>query len=226
MWRDFIDTIFPNFCQACADGLSRNEKLICTGCVASLPYTHYHEQPENPLSMRFWGKIPLRHALAYLQFSRSGRVQSLLHKLKYSGQREIGTLLGQWYGSVLKQTGLQQEFDIIVPVPLHAAKLKKRGFNQADFFAEGLSAGMEVEWSNEVLQRTTNNSTQTNKSRLDRWRNVDAIFQVKDAAQVQGKRFLIVDDVITTGSTLEACAHALLNAGAKEVSIAAIAAAQ
>jgi ComF family protein len=161
-----------------------------------------------------------------LKFTKQGRVQKALHALKYNGKKEVGQLMGTWYGEELKRAGLATQFDLILPVPLHPTKLKKRGYNQSDTFAEGLSGAMAVTWSHQVLLRNTASATQTRKKRLERWKNVERIFEVGDNSQVQGKRILLVDDVITTGATFESCVEVLQEAGSAEVSIAAIAAAQ
>ncbi|MBF9253088.1 ComF family protein [Pontibacter sp. 172403-2] len=208
--------------------MARGEKYICTKCNVKLPYTdfHVHGATElNPLQRRFWGKVPVRFAFAYLHFVPKGRVQRLLHRLKYKGAQELGAHLGQRYGSLLSEHQYNQQFDLIVPVPLHKYKLRRRGYNQSDTFAKGLAEAMKVPWSSNTLARLLDTATQTKKNRLDRWQNVEQVFQVVRPEQVQGKRILVVDDVMTTGATLETCAVELLKAGAAEVSVVTIAAA-
>jgi len=225
---DFVNLIFPQVCLACAEPLARGEDYLCTLCRTQLPYTDYHKLPdsENPLARRFWGKLPVRHALSYLRFLRRGRVQHLLHQLKYKGQRDIGLVLGRWYGAELAEQGLAYDFDLIVPVPLHPRKLAKRGYNQSDTFAEGLALSMAILWSATTLRRTEHTDSQTRKNRTERWKNVAEVFEVAEPLSVAGKRILVVDDVLTTGATLEACAAVLLAAGAAEVSVATIACAE
>ncbi|TGE26716.1 ComF family protein [Hymenobacter metallicola] len=225
---DFVGLIFPQTCLACADSLARGEEHICTACRAQLPYTDYHKlaEKENPLARRFWGKVPVQHTLSYLRFLRHGRVQHLLHQLKYQGQREVGQVLGHWYGLELSQQGLQNDFDLIAPVPLHPRKLAKRGFNQSDCFAEGLAQGLNLPWDPSILRRNEHTDSQTKKNRTQRWQNVATVFEVAHPATVAGKRILVVDDVLTTGATLEACALVLLAAGCQHVSIATIACAE
>ncbi|WP_022825693.1 ComF family protein [Hymenobacter norwichensis] len=222
---DFVGLIFPKVCLACEEPLSRGEDHLCTICRAQLPYTDYHLLPAdaNPLARRFWGRVPVRYALSYLRFLRRGRVQHLLHQLKYRGQRDIGLVLGRWYGHDLARQGYQ--FDAVVPVPLHTRKLAKRGYNQSDPFAAGLAESLGIPWHADALRRLEHTDSQTRKNRLERWQNVAAVFEAADVAAIQGKHVLIVDDVLTTGATLEACAAALLAAGAAEVSIATIASA-
>ena len=222
---DFSGLIFPRLCLACQEPLVAGENQLCTGCRAELPYTDFHLLPpdQNPLGRRFWGKLPIRHALSYLRFVRHGRVQHLLHELKYQGQRDVGTALGQLYGAELRAAGLAADFDLIVPVPLHPKKLAKRGYNQAAAFATGLADGLQLPASNTALRRNANTKTQTKKDRAERWQNVATVFEVEKPADIIGRRVLIVDDVLTTGATLEACGAVLLAAGAAEVSIATIA---
>ncbi|RSK43692.1 ComF family protein [Hymenobacter rigui] len=222
---DFVGLLFPRVCLACQEPLARGEDHICTSCRAQLPYTDYHRLPteQNPLARRFWGKLPVQHTLSYLRFQKHGRVQHLLHQLKYRGQQEVGRILGRWYGQELTEAGLRASFDLIVPVPLHTRKLAQRGYNQADSFAEGLAAGLGVVWKAEALRRTTYTNSQTRKNRMQRWENVETVFEVAKPELVRGQRILVVDDVLTTGATLEACAAVLLAAGALEVSIATIA---
>jgi ComF family protein len=225
MINDFISMIFPDYCLMCEEALAKEEKCLCIHCRYNLPKTAFHLDMENELAKRFWGKVNIKYALAYLKFTKQGKVQHALHQLKYGGYKEIGETLGNWYGSDLKSCGLANEFDIILPVPLHPSKLKKRGYNQSDVFAKGLSETMQVSWSSDILKKIAATETQTNKKRLQRWENVKDIFSVADEKSVAQSKVLLVDDVITTGSTLEACAKVLIEAGCREVSIAAIAAA-
>ncbi|MHC2990566.1 hypothetical protein OB13_02805, partial [Pontibacter sp. HJ8] len=214
-------------CYACDNPLARGEKYICTDCNVKLPYTNFHVHGAtelNTLQQRFWGKVPVRFAFAYLYFRPKGRVQRLLHRLKYKGAQELGEQLGKRYGALLSDHRYADQFDLILPVPLHRLKLRRRGYNQSDGFAKGLSDALKVEWSSSILVRNTDTATQTKKSRLDRWQNVEKVFEVKKPELVKGKRVLLVDDVLTTGATLEACAVVLLESGCQEVSVATIAA--
>ncbi len=225
---DFFGLFFPQACLACQEPLVRGEQHLCTTCRTELPYTDYHLLPaaDNPLSRRFWGKLPVAHTLSYLRFLQHGRVQHLLHQLKYQGQQEVGRALGRLDGAELAAAELGPEFDLIVPVPLHRRKLARRGYNQADAFAEGLAAALPCPWSATALQRTEHTASQTQKNRTERWQNVATVFEVAQSAEVVGRRILLVDDVLTTGATLEACGAVLLAAGAKTVSIATIACAE
>lgn len=226
MLSDFISLFFPQYCLACSASLVKGEKLVCIGCQHKLPKTNSHRDSANFIAQKFYGKVRLSHAFAYYRFERKGRVQKILHELKYRNQPELGVLIGRLYGLELKDAGLAENFDLIIPVPLHKNKLRRRGYNQSQKFAEGLSMSMEVDMGAGCMKRLKKTATQTRKSRLERWQNVAEIFDISDTDQVRGKRILLVDDVITTGATLEACILELLNAGAKEVSVGAIAAAK
>ncbi|MGI4867040.1 MAG: ComF family protein [Janthinobacterium lividum] len=225
---DFLNLFFPQACLACQEPLVAGERHLCTTCRAELPYTDYHLLPaaQNPLSRRFWGKLPVAHTLSYLRFLQHGRVQHLLHQLKYQGQQEIGQALGQLYGAELATAGLGLEFDLIVPVPLHRRKLARRGYNQADAFATGLAAALPCPSSATALRRTEHTTSQTRKSRTERWQNVATVFEVAEPQAIIGRHILLVDDVLTTGATLEACGAVLLAAGASQLSIATIACAE
>ncbi|HEY8401573.1 MAG TPA: phosphoribosyltransferase family protein [Cytophagaceae bacterium] len=161
--------------------------------------------------------------MSYLRFIKGGKVQKIIYKIKYEGRKEGAYQLGKWYGWELTKHSFRQQFDLILPVPLHKKKLRKRGFNQSDWFASGLSEVLGVEWSASILAKVDDRSSQTNKSRWKRWINAQELYVVVKPEAVRNKRILLVDDVVTTGSTLEACSLELFKAGAAEVSIATIA---
>ncbi|MBT2558630.1 ComF family protein [Hymenobacter sp. ISL-91] len=225
MLSDFVSLLFPRVCLACQEPLARGEDDLCTDCRAQLPYTDYHRLPpaDNPLARRFWGKLPVTHVLGYLTFQKHGRVQHLLHELKYRNQQQIGRVLGRHFGQELAEAGYVDTFGLVVPVPLHPRKLARRGYNQADSFAEGLATSLGCLWHPEALRRTAATESQTRKNRLQRWQNVATVFEAARPELVAGQHVLIVDDVLTTGATLEACCAVLLAAGAREVSVATIA---
>ncbi len=226
MIGDFINLIFPNCCFICDDWLARGEKYICTSCNYHLPRTNGHKHAENDYSNRLYGRGPFEHVLAYLKFIKKGKTQRLLYHLKYENQPAVGEMLGLWYGNDLKEGGLADAFDLIVPVPLHKSKLRKRGYNQSDSFAKGLSIALDVPWESKIISRTQKSETQTRKGRMERWQNVAHIFKLTDATAVAGKRILLVDDVLTTGATLEACAMPILAGECRQISAAVIAVAQ
>ncbi len=232
-FADLLALLYPTLCVACDDVLIRGERECCTPCRTDLPVLGYHlpsataAPKDTPLARRFWGKLPVAHALAYVQFGAKGRVQHLLHRLKYENQPEIGQMLGRWFGEELAQTGYNGLFDGIVPVPMHANKQRIRGYNQAECFADGLAESLALPVWPVMLTKVSQTESQTRKSRLARWQNVGTGFAVsaEAAAELMGQRVLLVDDVLTTGATLEACAGVLLAGGARSVSIATIASA-
>jgi ComF family protein len=223
---DFASLFFPRYCLACLGPLVKGEEIICTRCIAELPKTHYHNQPTNPIEVRLAGLLPLAHAWAFLKFRKEGIVQQLLHQLKYNNHPEVGVALGKIYGYELKKADLATAFDVIVPVPLHVSRKRKRGYNQSAKFAEGLSYAMEIPWDESISIRKMKTTTQTKKSKMERWENVKDVFTVAENQSVSGRRVLLVDDIITTGATLEACGQHLIAHGCAELSVACIAEAQ
>ena len=223
MVKDFFDLIFPNTCISCENALLRGERNICIYCIQKLPKTDFHFHEDNELCRKLWGRVPLKYGLAYLKFSKGSSVQNIMHHIKYKDASEAAVMLGSWYGHDLYKTGYSDKFDLIVPVPLHKSKFRKRGYNQSACFAQGLSEGLSIDYCETALERARESSTQTNKGRLDRWSNVKEIYRVKDATSIVGKKILIADDVATTGATIEVCAQQLLDAGAAEISVAVIA---
>ena len=221
LFNDFISLFFPSYCESCHNNLVKGESLICMSCWSQLPETNFHNDPENELFMRFAGKLPLQHALAYLRFTKSGKVQAILHSLKYENKPELGVVMGKRYGELVKML-LADTIDLIIPVPLHESRLRKRGYNQSDAFAEGLSQSTGIPWSNTAVMRLIKSESHIRKTREERWNNVDGIFQIVDIDAVENKRILLVDDVVTTGATLESCAKAILEK-AENISIATIA---
>jgi ComF family protein len=190
--------------------------------MLEMPQTNYHLDPENALMKRFATRLPVAMISALFRFTKNGRIQHLLHQLKYKNHPEIGVVLGKLYGTKLSTT-LQTPVDIILPVPLHPSRLRRRGYNQSGKFAEGLSLTLSVPYSDDVLSRRVKTNTQTRKSKLQRWQNVNNVFAIRDLEKVAGKHVLLVDDVVTTGATLEACSQMLLEGGCRSLRIACIA---
>ena len=202
--------------------LMYGERVICTECLIHLPKSNYHNFEDNPVAKVFWGRVQLSFATAFYVFEKGSKYQKLIHKMKYKGQKEIGVELGRMFGEDLKRTDFQS-VDNIIPVPLHPRKLKRRGFNQAELIANGLGESMNKPINTEILSRKVANPTQTRKNRIERWQNVSGIFQVKIPEKMQDKHILLVDDVLTTGSTLEACVNAFSEIPGIKVSIAVLA---
>ncbi len=223
LFNDFISLIFPQICAACGKLLFKNEEIICTKCLYKLPKTNFHKSADNPVMQIFWGRIQLHSAAAFLNFTKSGKVQHLVHQLKYKHKTEVGILLGELYGKDLKSADLFSSVDIVIPVPLHWKKQKKRGFNQSEMFGRGLAKSMNAKLDTKSLIRKVDTPTQTKKSREQRWENVRNVFELENKEQIEGKHILLVDDVITTGATMEASANTLLAVPGVKVSVATIA---
>ena len=222
MLRDLISLFFPPYCLACREVLAKREQWLCTACITELPQTSYHLEADNPVAQKLYGRVPTTYAMAFYRFRKGNKVQKLVHQLKYGNKPAIGEALGRSYGSLLGKRHWASSFDWIVPVPLHVRKLSQRGYNQSDYFAKGLSASLTIPWYNQCLKRGKDTLTQTKKGKIERLQNLAHAFYVSDSQVVRGKHVLLVDDVITTGATLEACALSLLAAGTREISIATI----
>ena len=226
IFEDFVSLFFPRYCRGCLNALVKGEDLICTTCMLEMPKSHYHLEENNPFYQKFKGRLPVKHVMTLFKFVKESRVQQLLHALKYKHQPEIGEVLGRVYGQDLAEANFKNTFDLILPVPLHISRRRIRGYNQSEEFGKGLSQILEVPCHDTYLIRAAKTETQTHKSKLNRWENVRSIFQVIQPEPIVEKRILLVDDVVTTGATLEACGNALIQAGCKELSIACIAATQ
>lgn len=223
LFSDFFQLFYPNTCASCGQKLVTNEKVICTHCLADLPRTNFHNQYDNPVSQIFWGRVNIQNATAFFRFQKGSRFQDLLHLLKYKGRQDVGIELGRQLGFELKNSDLYKNLEIVIPVPLHPKRQHKRGYNQAECIANGIAESMGIEVQAKNIVRNVATQTQTKKSRIERWQNVESIFELKEPQQLKNKNVLLVDDVVTTGATLEACAQVLLKADGIKVSIAALA---
>jgi ComF family protein len=220
---DLLWLVYPEICAACGRTLGSGDTCICLWCRTHLPSTEFHTDKENPVAKHFWGKVPIENAAAGYYFSKGEKVQRLIHQLKYKGRRDIGVFLGNLYGATLRQSEKFSTAEIIIPVPLHIRKQRSRGYNQSECIVEGLSQSMKIPFSSKAVKRTMHTTSQTRKKRYERFENVNRVFKVVQRDVVQGKHILLVDDVITTGSTLAACAEVLLEVPGTKVSIATIA---
>jgi ComF family protein len=219
-----FDLFYPNICAACSQKLLKAETTICFRCENELPKTGHCHNPDNPLIKRFWGRVNLRGAAALYHFHKGSEVQHLLHQLKYKGRKDIGDYAGKILGHQLQHpASIIPRPDLILPVPLHWKKLKTRGYNQCDPFAQGISQVINVPFAIDALERTHENISQTKKKRFDRWSNVSQIFSVSKPELLRGKHILLVDDVVTTGATAEACLATILSVPGTTASFAAIA---
>lgn len=207
----------------CQTPLVGGEEHICLKCLCDLPRTGHNFLEENPATYLFGGKVPVYHAAAFLHYEKGGHVQLLIHSLKYHDNREIGFRLGRMAGLRYQKAILSDRPDLLLPVPLHPKKRKQRGYNQSEWIARGLNTLLKLPIDTTSLRRTKETETQTHKQTYDRWLNMQDIFSVVDSEALAGKHILLIDDVITTGSTIGACAEALLTIPGVRVSVLAIA---
>jgi len=223
MFHDFINLFYPHICNICERELLKNEDVICVKCLHELPVTNFHQDNDNAVKKVFYGRIEIENATALLLFQKKGAVQKLIHQLKYRGTREIGSFLGKWLGQELSASPLYSQIEAVIPVPLHKKKLRSRGFNQTEDFGKEIAAALQVPYLDNVLLKTSFSTTQTLRGRLARWGNIDETFILANPELISGKHILLVDDIITTGATLEACAGVLKEAENVEISIATMA---
>ena len=222
--HDIFLLAFPNNCAVCKEQLGGDEKDICFSCLDQLPETDYHRMKDNAVAQQLWGRLPITHASAFLFIKDGNITQRMVHLLKYKRKLNIGIKLGRLYGYKLSgNDSLIKEIDLIIPVPLHAKRQHERGYNQCDYFAQGLSEVLNVPFESNAIKRVVENISQTKRSRYDRWENVQGIFALAAPDIVRGKHILLVDDVITTGATIESCAVALLSAEDVRISVVTIA---
>jgi ComF family protein len=221
--RDFVGLFFPELCAACGRNLFKNEEVICTECIYHLPVTNHQLDADNAVARQLWGRIPFVQASAFTYFKKGNKVQKLMYQLKYNNRPMVGVRMGSLYAAELKRCDTWSLPDAIVPVPLHPRKRKKRGYNQSEHIAAGLANVLGIPVISDQLIRAENTATQTRKARWARYENLKEAFAVKDAGALENKHLLLVDDVITTGSTLEACSVELLKIKNVRISIAALA---
>jgi ComF family protein len=217
----FLHLFFPHVCSGCGNDILSEHSSLCFRCIAELPETNFHKYANNPIERIFWGRLPLVNATAQYYFRKETRMQYLMHQFKYRGDKDLGKQLGYLMGNDLSQADRFKRIDALIPLPLFAAKEKRRGYNQATILCEGISEIMKVEILTDVIIRTHYTETQTKKGRIERWQNIEGKFELVNPEKIENKNILLVDDVITTGSTLEACGQEL-NKAAAELSIAAL----
>nr|WP_294875205.1 ComF family protein [uncultured Pedobacter sp.] len=222
-FQELIGLLFPNLCGGCGVSIYHGESFLCSKCLYTIPYTDYHLYPDNKVAKQFWGRVPLNAAMALMYFTKGGKVQNIIHNLKYKNQTGLGIKLGKLIGDRLNSAPDYMDIDLIIPVPLHKKRERSRGYNQSELIAQGISSALNVSVDSTLLIRTITTDTQTKKGRYMRFENMRTVFSVKNSEILVGKHILLVDDVITTGATIEACALELHKCGIKKLSIAAAA---
>jgi ComF family protein len=221
--NDFLSLIYPSRCEACSDVLFRHERFLCNYCKLNLPRSDFHLRKDNPLSLSLTGRVEHAYATSCFVYEKCGRIQRLIHAIKYQNQKELAEYIGTMYAEVLLNSKCFEDVNVIVPVPLHQNKLKARGFNQSECFAKGLSKAMFKPLDCISLIRIKETASQTNKKKYERWENVEGIFDLSDLRSLENKHILLVDDVVTTGATIEAAYLALKKTQGIRISIASIA---
>jgi len=219
---DFGSLLFPEICQACGTSLSQQENHFCNTCLHQLPYTNFHLDPDNRLAKQFWGRINILGASAFMYFNKGGQVQNIMHQLKYNNQPQVGVAVGNLYAQQLKALENYRQAQAIIPVPLHPHKTEKRGYNQSEQFALGLSEVLDIPVYTNILTRTAERESQAKQNRSNRFDNMQKVFSASSNG-INLDNVLLVDDTITTGATLEACAIALQEIGIKNINIVGIA---
>lgn len=207
--NNLMSFFYPRLCAACGNALQQNENCICIDCMLHLPETNYYKEHKNPLRDIFEGRVRVEEVAALMSYKKSNRVQKILHNFKYNGQKEIGYHLGKYFGNQLVEEERFRNIDCVIPIPLHKKKQRKRGYNQSEWIAKGLSEAMGVTCVCDVLVREQYNETQTKKGRFSRWLNVKEVFSLRAADKIEGHHVLVCDDVLTTGATMEAALHEL-----------------
>jgi competence protein ComFC len=223
MLSDFLSLLYPRNCISCGNSLYKHEEEVCNYCILNLPKANFLNSIHNPLEQVFYGRLNLVCASSYYLFTKKGGVQKLLHAIKYKGNKNLAFMIGKWFAEDIKNNELIQTIDYIVPVPLHPKKLKSRGYNQSEEFAKGLAFGLNISLNTTVLMRTSNTSTQTKKTKFERWENVGEEFMIQNQDELVNKHIVIVDDVVTTGATIEACGLQLQKIPGVKLSVLSIA---
>ncbi|TWO31350.1 ComF family protein [Seonamhaeicola sediminis] len=223
MFKPLINLFFPKVCYACLNLLNDNEDTICVSCRHDLPVTNFHFDNDQSIIKVLYGRANIEQGTALFRFEKQGLVQKLIHGLKYKGYEHIGFTLGNWLGGELRNIATYQNIDVVIPVPLHKNKLRKRGYNQVAKFGKQIALALNADYLDNVLVKITNTKSQTKKTRLARWKESNELFALKNLDIIENKHILLVDDIITTGATMEACALVLNQANNIKISVATMA---
>jgi ComF family protein len=216
-----LHLLFPNVCAGCGNDLINDNTVLCLKCIDAMPETNFERYPGNPVEKKFWGRLPLESATAQYYFTRESLMQHLMHQFKYRGNKELGQQLGKMMGDRLNRSG-RFYIDALIPLPLFTSKEKRRGFNQATILCEGMAGSMNIPVLNDVIVRSQHTDTQTKKSRIERWQNMEDKFVLLKPEAIDNRHIMLVDDVVTTGATLEACGIELYKASNVKLSIATL----
>ena len=209
----------PHQCAGCRSDIMSRQQVLCMHCINRLPVTSFHYHPDNPVEKIFWGRMDVTAAASYLYFSKDSILQHIVHEIKYKGNKELGLFMGRKMGEALLQAKRFNDIEALVPLPLFSARERKRGYNQAFLLCQGMKEVLSLPVLNKVIRRQTSSETQTTRNRIERWLNMQGRFELMQPDAISGKHILLVDDVITTGATLEACGQELLTAANTRLSI-------
>tara|TARA_R110001583_G_scaffold37702_2_gene122419 strand:+ start:1281 stop:1967 length:687 start_codon:yes stop_codon:yes gene_type:complete len=221
--KEIFNIFYPEICLCCKDQLTTNEKIVCIKCRHELPTTNFTGEKNNLIEKIFYGRVRIKEATSLFYFLKKGTIQQLIYELKYNNQQQVGNFIGAWLAEEILASKRFKTIDCIIPVPLHKKKLKKRGYNQVTIFGKILAKKLNIPFYENVLIKTTATKTQTKKLRLDRWKNAEHQFKIQNVEVIENKHILVIDDIITTGATLEACILSLNTAQNSTISIATMA---
>lgn len=219
MYKNLLNVIFPMFCNGCSKLLLKNENIICTKCTHNLPFTNHHIIKVNEIHNVFYGLIPFEFAASILYFTKKGLVQNLMHNLKYRNRQEVGTYLGNLYSKELVNLDVIKDIDVIIPVPLHKKRFNERGYNQVTTFCKAIEKNLSIPVLDNILVKTKNLKSVTHKSKENRLEHNKNVFSIENQHNIEDKHILIIDDVFTTGATIEACAREILKIKNTKISI-------
>jgi len=220
--NSFLHLLFPHVCAGCLSDIISEESALCMRCLVEMPETNFHIHANNPIEKIFWGRLPVTNATAQYYFTKESLMQHLMHQFKYKGNKDLGRQLGRLIGDDIQQTNRFKNVDALIPLPLFPAKEKRRGYNQATILCQGIAEVMDLEILENVIIRPQPTETQTKKGRMERWQNIEGKFQLLQPEKIRNKHVLLVDDVITTGATLEACGQELMKVENIKLSIATL----
>lgn len=217
-----LNLLFPKICAGCKEPLLEGESVICLECIHSLPVASFHKTGSEMLKDKFYGRFLVKNATSLIYFQKRGLTQELLHNLKYRGKKEISSFFGKWLGAELAENNNYKEIEMVIPVPLHKQKLKKRGFNQVEGFGKEIALALNVPYRDDILIKISKTGSQVFKTRILRF-EAEELFYTQNLVEIKNKHILLVDDIITTGATLEKCALQLLKGENVNISVATIA---
>ena len=218
-----VHFFYPHYCIGCGSDIIEKENFLCLECINDLPHTGFAAHADNPVEKIFWGRIPVTSCMSEFYFSKDSIIQNLIHEFKYKGNKNLGLYLGKIIGKTMFRSNRFSDIDFLIPLPLFIEKEFKRGFNQSSILCSGIKEIMNIPVITKNVVRIIHTETQTKKGRIQRWENVEKSFSVIDPAMLKGKHILLVDDVITTGATIEACGREILKIEGVRLSIASLA---